>query len=246
MPVTTLTLVRHGESEGNVARERAEASRSDVVDIGPRDADVALTATGAEQARALGRWLAGRGTAPPSIAITSPYRRARRTLELALDEAGVALVPMVDERLRDRELGILDKLTGRGVVARFPDEAARRRHLGKLYYRPPGGESWADVALRVRSWLTDVDRLPADGELLVATHDAVIMLVRYVCEGLDEDVLMHLARTESLPNASVTRFHRADAAGRWQLAEFGTDTHVAEHGARRTEHGREHPAEATR
>lgn len=246
MPVTTLTLVRHGESEGNVAREAAEADHADVVDIGPRDADVELTATGETQARALGRWLASREVAPPSVAITSPYRRARRTLDLALEEAGIVIDVAVDERLRDRELGILDTLTGRGIAARQPAEADRRRHLGKLYYRPPGGESWADVALRIRSWLGDLRWLPCDGEVLVATHDAVITLVRYVCEGLDEDALMQVARTESLPNASVTRFERASADGRWSLVEFGSDSHLAEHGAERTEHGREHPARATR
>jgi len=35
-------------------------------------------------------------------------------------------------------------------------EAARRARLGKLYYRPPGGESWADVALRLRSFLSEL------------------------------------------------------------------------------------------
>ena len=58
--------------------------------------------------------------------------------------------------------------------------------LGKLFYRPPGGESWADIALRIRSFLRDLDDNSAHGTALVGTHDAVIFLFRYVIEGLDE------------------------------------------------------------
>ena len=58
-----------------------------------------------------------------------------------------------DERLRERDFGAFDGMTGAGIREQYPDEAKRRDLLGKFYYRPPGGESWADVALRVRSLL---------------------------------------------------------------------------------------------
>ena len=44
-------------------------------------------------------------------------------------------------------------MTRSGIREQYPEEAQRRDLLGKFYYRPPGGESWADVALRVRSLL---------------------------------------------------------------------------------------------
>ena len=69
----------------------------------------------------------------------------------------------LDERLRDRELGVLDRLTRRGVEARHPEEAELRRRLGKFYHRPAGGESWADIALRVRTALADLDRSRTGG-----------------------------------------------------------------------------------
>ena len=90
---------------------------------------------------------------------SSPYLRARQTAELAVHTGGWQTPVLLDERLRDRELGILDMLTSAGVEARLPQEAERRRWLGKFYYRPPGGESWADVVLRLRSLLADLDRL---------------------------------------------------------------------------------------
>jgi len=50
-----------------------------------------------------------------------------------------------------RELGIMDLLTTAGLEAKLPEEAARRRWLGNFHHRPPGGESGADLALRVRA-----------------------------------------------------------------------------------------------
>ncbi|WP_165689046.1 histidine phosphatase family protein, partial [Mycobacteroides abscessus] len=107
--------------------------------------------------------LAERGVDDVPVALwVSPYLRAQQTIALALAAGGLAEPPKrVDERLRDRELGVLDRLTRTGVRNRFPEEEARRQWLGKYYHRPAGGESWADVMLRLRSVLVDVDRLEA-------------------------------------------------------------------------------------
>jgi broad specificity phosphatase PhoE len=234
--LTGLIAVRHGESAGNVAREAAEAEQAERITIDLRDADVPLSARGRNQAQAVGRWLAEHAAAP-AIAGTwsSPYTRARETARIALDVAGSPLPIRVDERLRDRELGVLDLLTGRGVAARYPEEAARRRWLGKLYYRPPGGESWADVALRLRSFLADLERQPVDGSVVVFCHDAVIMLLRYVLEGFGEDELYELARHQTVANGSVTRLRRRPDGG-WQLEGFNEQEHLVAAGAPRTRH----------
>jgi broad specificity phosphatase PhoE len=47
-------------------------------------------------------------------------------------------------------------LTSHGIARRLPGEAARRARVGTLYHRPPGGESWADVALRLRTLLVEI------------------------------------------------------------------------------------------
>jgi broad specificity phosphatase PhoE len=233
--VTELIVVRHGESEGNVAREAAEAERADVITIDLRDPDVPLSVRGREQAQGVGRWLADQP--PPAAVWSSPYVRARQTAALALQAAGIDRPIRVDERLRDRELGILDKLTGRGVATRYPDEAARRRHLGKLYYRPPGGESWSDVALRLRSFLTELTSSPVDGSVLIFCHDAVIMLIRYVLQGLSEDALLAAARTQTVANGSLTRLVRDESeTSGWRLAEFNVEEHLLAAGAQPTVH----------
>ncbi len=139
----TLTLVRHGESVGNVAAAQAQASNSEVVDVPARDADVCLSERGIAQARALGSALAAGGGLPAMDSLwCSPYLRAQQTAQICLEEAGVTVPGRIDERLRDRDLGVLDTLTGDGIQRRYPEEAARRRWLGKFYHRP-AGESWA-------------------------------------------------------------------------------------------------------
>lgn len=235
--VAQLMLVRHGESVGNVAATQAERAGLEIIDLETRDADTPLSSRGVEQAEALGTWLRdqpqGEG---PEVVWCSPYVRAVQTATIATQTAGSTLALHLDERLRDRELGILDLLTTTGVDARYPAEAARRRHLGKFYYRPPGGESWADLALRVRAFLSDLDRARGGGRVLVVAHDAVIMTVRYVCESLVEKDVLDLARRTPVRNAAVTRLVRTSAGAPWTLAAFNEDDHLEREGAPVTTH----------
>lgn len=234
---TSLLLVRHGESAANVAATAAEAAGAEIVDMPLRDADVPLTRTGTEQALALRRWLDARppGEYPDSVWV-SPYLRAAETAGIALAGRPDGTRARVDERLRDRELGVLDLLTGRGVEARLPVEAARRRRLGKYYYRPPGGESWADVALRIRSFLPVLDADECGPTALVVSHDAVVLLFRMVCEELAELDALHLARTEPLLNASITRLVRDDRHAPWRVHTYNDVSHLVTAGASVTAH----------
>ncbi len=234
--ITGLVLVRHGESEGNVAATRARETGAQVINVPARDADVGLSDTGREQALALGRRLAGVPQQSRGAVWSSPYARARQTAELALQTGGWREQIRLDERLRDRELGILDMLTSAGVEARLPQEAERRRWLGKFYYRPPGGESWADVVLRLRSLLADLDRDHPGEEVLLVCHDALILLFRYILEGFTETELLDIAATTSVLNASISRFVRPAGTGAWQLESFNLADHLAEQGVAVTEH----------
>ncbi len=142
--------------------------------------------------------------------------------------------------LRDRELGVLDRLTAHGVRTQYPSEADRRRYLGKFYYRPPGGESWADVVLRLRSFLGDISDDLSHGVVLIVAHDAVVLLLRYICQELDEATLLDIARTRSVGNASITRLVRDDVADPWTLDLDNVQQHLVEHGSVPTAHEAEH------
>jgi broad specificity phosphatase PhoE len=106
-----LWIVRHGESAGNVARDLAYAAGLARIDITARDVDVPLSPLGETQAAALGRWFAGLAEAErPEVVLASPYVRAQRTAEIIAASGGVQpKTPRIsDERLREREFGILD------------------------------------------------------------------------------------------------------------------------------------------
>ncbi|CAM3517021.1 histidine phosphatase family protein [Nocardioides zeicaulis] len=226
-----LVLVRHGESAGNLADARARDAGAERLDLPARDADVELSDNGQEQARALGRWVSGDdGPDRPDLVVCSPYRRAADTARLAT--AGIDTELLVDERLRERDLGALDGLTGKGIRALHPDEAERRSHVGKFYYQPPSGESWADVVLRVRSLLADL-REGYDGRRVwLFTHQAVVMAFRYTLEGLDEATLLEIDRSTPIPNASITRYEGGPDG--LALDVFASDEHLEPAPAART------------
>jgi broad specificity phosphatase PhoE len=223
-----ITVVRHGQSVGNQADDAAREAHAEQLDLTERDADVELSTTGREQADAVAAWMGQSDPSElPGVVLSSPYRRASETAERVMRGRGIDVV--LDERLRERDLGVFDGLTGLGIRARYPDEAARRKKLGKFYYQPPSGESWADVVLRVRSLLDDL-RHGYDGERVwMFTHQAVIMSFRYTLEGLDEKSLLDVDREIQIPNCSLTRFCRADDV--FELDTFADTSAVDRAGA---------------
>ena len=193
---------------GNLADSRAQEAQAERLDLDDRDADVPLSPRGREQAGALAAWLEQeRGSHDcPDAVVSSPFRRASETAALVTARLGVDVDH--DERLRERDLGLFDGLTSRGIRARYPEEAERRHRLGKFYYQPPSGESWCDVVLRVRSLLHDVQDGFADTRLWLVSHQAVIMSFRFVLEELTEERLLDIDKTTPLPNASLTVYRR--------------------------------------
>jgi len=156
--------------------------------------------------------------------LSSPFTRALTTAQLAAEPLGLKV--RIDERLRERDFGAFDGMTGAGIREEYPQEAERRDLLGKFYYRPPGGESWADVALRIRSLLA-TEALRHDGErLMLVAHQAVIMVFRYVLEELTEQELLDIDGAERVANTSLTRYETVD--GDLHLARFNATDHLAD------------------
>ena len=223
-----LRLIRHAESAGNVARAAALASGSAIIDIAQRDCDVPLSPLGERQAAALGRWLA-REVQPADTVFSSPYVRAQETTALALRAAGWNPPVVVDERLREKEFGELDRLTRAGIEARFPEQAELRRRLGKFYYRPPGGESWTDVILRLRSILAEICAEYASRRVIVIAHQVNVLCFRYILERLNEHQLLAIDRAADVANCAVTTY-RADPRGGIALESYNVDAPIEEAG----------------
>ncbi|OGB27813.1 MAG: phosphoglycerate mutase [Burkholderiales bacterium RIFCSPLOWO2_02_FULL_57_36] len=205
-----LWIVRHGQSAGNIARDRAEADGVPLIDIATRDVDVPLSPLGEQQARALGRWFIRMPkTERPTVVLASPYIRARTTSQCIIDEAGIAkdaITFVVDERLREKEFGVLDRLTKLGIVQKYPELGEQRAHVGKFYFRPPGGESWCDVILRLRSVVDTIVREYRGERVLIVGHQVIVHCFRYLLERMDEEQILLLDRANDVPNCSVTSY----------------------------------------
>ena len=213
-----LWIVRHGQSAGNVAREEAERAAVPLIDIATRDMDTPLSPIGKQQAAALGRWFGALAASKlPTIVLSSPYVRAVETTRLLLDAADGdtrALPIQRDERLREKEFGALDRLTKFGIRQKYPDLAEQRAHVGKFYFRPPGGESWCDVILRLRSVLDTITREHRRERVLIVGHQVTVNCLRYLFERMSEDEILDVDRRTDVPNCSVTSYTFDPKTGR--------------------------------
>ncbi len=231
----SLWLVRHGESAGNVARDSAEREGRHEIAISGRDIDVPLSELGERQARAFGAWLAAPGRAP-TVVLSSPFARARQTAELIAEASGLArqnLHTVLDERLREKEFGSLNRFTKLGITAKFPHEAARYAEVGKFYYRPPGGESWCDVILRLRSVLHHLQLRYAGERILIVAHQVIVLCFRYLLEELSEDAILAIDRERDVANCSLTSFELgigSDGRSKLLLQGYNVITPIAEAG----------------
>lgn len=214
-----LAIVRHGQSERNVAKEQAKAAGMSVIyGSSVRDVDTPLTPLGVEQAIATGQFL--RDKYSFDVIFSSPYMRTLQTSQHILENLANAPRIVVEERVREIEFGVLDGLTHQGVRERYPEEWARREREGKYWYRPPGGESRPDVALRVHSVLGTLARDYRQKNVLVVCHSVVVLVFRRLLERWDEAKYMEVDREEDVLNCSVTIYKYDPADRRLKLDSY--------------------------
>ena len=127
---TTTLLLRHGQTE--LSSERRFAGRG----------DIPLAKEGLAQARMVARRLAG---CDARAVVCSPLARARRTAEAVAEATGAPLV--VDNDLAEADFGQWEGLTFAEAEQGWPEELAA--WLASPDAAPPGGETFAAVALRV-------------------------------------------------------------------------------------------------
>ncbi|MCQ4163893.1 histidine phosphatase family protein [Tahibacter harae] len=221
-PTRCLYACRHGESLGNIARADAEKRGLAEVVCAYRDADLPLTATGHAQAAWLGRRLAQLPPAQrPVRLICSPYRRALETADAIIRHAyaNSRVAFSLDARLRPKAFGVLEGLTRRGVRERFPELAAERERVGRFHFRPPGGESRADVVQRVGDFLAQLRSRHGGEPVLLVTHQIVVNAVGHLLlddEGdalaTDDDGWVPNARLYAFGAAPVPAAQEVEAA----------------------------------
>jgi len=179
--MATLVLVRHGQSEWNLANRFT----------GWQDVD--LTEKGVEEAREAGRKLRERGV-KFDAAFTSNLARAQKTLELALEELGDLNLPTErDEALNERDYG---DLTGQNKAEAAEKFGAEQVHIWRRSFDipPPGGESLKDTAARTLPYF-DEKILPAVAggrNILVSAHGNSLRSIVMKLDDLSPDEVTKL------------------------------------------------------
>jgi broad specificity phosphatase PhoE len=193
-----------------VARKSAELAGHLEIELPTRDVDVPLSDLGRQQSISLGRWFGQLSDEErPNVILVSPYIRARETARLLMDAVGLdqdELTYVVDERLREKEFGVLDRLTKYGIRHKYPEQAEIRSVLGKFYHRPPGGESWCDVILRLRSVVDTITREYRKDRVLIVAHQVVVNCFRYLLERLTEEQILAIDTANDVANCSITSY----------------------------------------
>ncbi len=149
---TRLLLLRHGQTPLSV--ERRYSGRGN-----PQ-----LTEVGLAQAAAAAARLGARGGV--AAVVSSPLGRARQTAQAAADALGLPLT--VHEGLTETDFGAWEGLTFREATERDPD--LHRAWLGDTSIRPPGGESFDEVRVRIEEVRADLIREYPGRNVLVVSH----------------------------------------------------------------------------
>uniref|UniRef100_A0A0G4I7I0 phosphoglycerate mutase (2,3-diphosphoglycerate-dependent) n=1 Tax=Chromera velia CCMP2878 TaxID=1169474 RepID=A0A0G4I7I0_9ALVE len=180
MPVD-LVLVRHGESEGNLAQKLAKTGDSSQWSQHFRDRHNSLyrlTDRGRLQARVAGEYLRRHISPQFDRYFTSEYVRAIETAAmLDLPQARW----MTEMYLRERDRGLLAGMTKEEREAAHP-HAMNRAKRDALYWQPPGGESIANLCLRIDR-VIDAMRENCSGlRVIIVCHGGVIKAFRALIE----------------------------------------------------------------
>eukprot|EP00320_Phaeocystis_rex_P019203 CAMPEP_0119084258 /NCGR_PEP_ID=MMETSP1178-20130426/128923_1 /TAXON_ID=33656 /ORGANISM="unid sp, Strain CCMP2000" /LENGTH=347 /DNA_ID=CAMNT_0007067209 /DNA_START=35 /DNA_END=1078 /DNA_ORIENTATION=- len=185
-----LVIVRHGESEGNVAYEASVAGDHSMYSgafLERHSALWRLTEKGEDQAKIAGEWLRSNIKCSSDkrqfdCHFTSEYVRAMETAGL-LGLPGARWRPEV--MLRERDWGEYDLCSQQQRREAFEDYEARRRRES-LFWAPPGGESLAQVVQRVDAFLLFINRRFAGGRVIIICHGELMWAFRLRFERLSQ------------------------------------------------------------
>ena len=201
-----LYVIRHGESEANVivqAGEQGDNSLYTQDNVTVPDRSWRLTATGRKQADCIGRWLVSQQQLFDRYMV-SPYVRTRETAAtMALPKA-----KWEENRvLRERSWGEINTIT----KDEFKNNYARNwnfKNTDPLYWRPPAGESIADVAEdRVHNILTSLSRKSDSESVVMVTHGDFMLALMLTIEDLADEEFLHRADSDDWKITNCTCLH---------------------------------------
>lgn len=207
-----LFLVRHGQSEGNLVRKNFEESKNEsfFTDefLGLHESQYALTPLGIEQAKKAGEWFKNNDFVTFDQMYVSNNVRAMQTaahLELPNEEWKINYI------LRERDGGLFNVIT---PSKRDMDYADQRKFYDSqpFLYRPPQGESIADVCLRIKHILNTLARENDGKNVIIVCHGHVMRTFRIILERMSlhktNEYLRGLTEDTAVPNCSIIHYTR--------------------------------------
>jgi broad specificity phosphatase PhoE len=204
--MTTLILVRHGQSEAN--RQGVFA--------GNLDAD--LTELGLAQAACTAEYIAKHYKVDKVYA--SDLKRAYKTGKAAADLMGVEIIP--DRRLREISAGAWEGVTFDVLQTQYAEDyQVWLRDIGKAW--PTQGESVAELGNRVFGAIRELAEKNDGKTLLLATHATPIRVTQSLIQtgGLEK-----MKDVPWVSNASVSVLQYDH--GTWQYLAISEDAHLAD------------------
>ena len=210
-----LALIRHGQSEANVAVK--EQNEGFYYDISGSDRSVALTERGHQQAVLKAKVIARLFPAhrPLETVWVSDFHRVKKTGSLITANLSYQVDTRVDPRLNKRSYGLFWNMTYRGVEHLFPEEYERYKRLGALEYRPPEGENYYDLFERVEGF-NSAELLSREGHHLIVGHSAVILAMQRLIGDISDADIVRQYETESVPNGYITLYKRVAGESTWR------------------------------
>ena len=182
--MTTLILVRHGESEWNRAGRIQGQINSPLTDLG------------INQAKAIREYLSGILLNQQLEIYTSPLDRALQTAEIIAQ--GIEYPSrkiIIEERLNDFNVGEISGTFGWDKVAEIFPEQAQLRLQDPMRFHPSGGESGAEFEARLRSLLED---MMDEGTLkLMVSHGIVNKFIRGILKNLSGKEMVELGESQN-------------------------------------------------
>ena len=182
--MTTLILVRHGESEWNRAGRIQGQVNSPLTDLG------------ISQARAISDYLSGIFLNQELEIYSSPLKRAIQTAEIiakGIDHLSSEVI--IEERLNDFNLGEISGTYGWDKVAEIFPEQAQLRLQDPMRFHPSGGESGAEFEARLRSLMEEL--MGSDTTKLMVSHGIVNKFIRGIYNNISGKEMINLGESQN-------------------------------------------------
>ena len=208
-----LFLVRHGQSEGNLVRKQFEESGNESFFsdefLGLHESQYALTELGVNQAKKAGLWFLKNDLTTFDRMLVSNNVRAMQTAAY-LNIKGHW---MIDFNLRERDGGLFNALTPSQRDENYSDQ---RKFYNKqpFLFRPPQGESIADLCQRVKIVLDTLARECDGKNVIIVCHGHVMRTFRIILERMSlqktNEFLLTSEGWGKVPNCSIIHYTRDD------------------------------------